>query len=197
MQVLEVESVRNNKISVFLLNIENYREKINELRKIMDYFKYKMVEFATVDHEEESFREFNGTNLAQLLNESKIPYLPISIPDRTKNYFNNVVMEKEKQIKEFLDDYESLNNKNCTKGIYLKSRIDLYLEQRKENTSFFNLIIKPQYIAETILKEIAKSKKDEINIIHFGMENTFSEIMKILKEFNINIDIFYLHYLGH
>jgi hypothetical protein len=162
----------------------------------MDYFKYKSVEFATIDYEDEFLEETTDSPVSKYLIELKIPTVPIYIPYRTKNYFKRINDKKNSQIKEFTLEYENLHNKECRKGYDLKSRVNLYLEQRKENLDFFNLKIKPQYIAETILKRIENVKKDEIIIIHFGWENNFTEIMKILKEVNIDIDIFYLHYLG-
>ena len=171
--------------------------KLNEFRKLMDYFKYKSVEFATIDNGDANFEEFMVPRLSKLLIELNIPTVPIYIPHRTKNYFKKIDYEKNFQLNECVHEYESLENKNCRKGYDLKSRVNLYLEQRKEYLYFFNFKIKSQYIAETILKRIENIKKDEIIIIHFGWENNFSEIMKILKEVNINIDIFYLHYLGN
>ena len=195
MQVLEIEPKRKSKITIFLLNIEKCMSKLNEFRELMDYFKYKSVDFAIIDYEDENLKDFIDPQLSELLLNLKIPTFPIYIPHPTKNYFRKINNEKSNQIKELIHEYENLQNKNCKKGHDLQSRINLYIEQRKENLDFYNFKMKPQYIAETIIKRIENSNNDEIIIIHFGWENSFTEIMKILKEVDMNIDIFYLHYL--
>jgi len=86
-QVLEIEPKRKSKITIFLLNIEKCMSKLNEFRELMDYFKYKSVDFAIIDYEDENLKAFIDPQLSELLINLKIPSFPIYIPHRTKKYF--------------------------------------------------------------------------------------------------------------
>ena len=177
------------------MKIENYKTKFHELKNLMEYFKYKAVNFATIDMGEANLKNFRNSSLARLLDKFKIPYFPVNIPEATKKYFLKVILKKTKEIEALSDEYNNLKNKKNTRGRYLSFWIDLCSKELEENRNFFLLSIKPQYIAESILKLIGSSNDENVILIHFGMENTFTEVMKILNIFHTNIDTFYLHYL--
>ena len=183
------------KITLYLVKIDNYRKNFNQLKNLMDYFKYKHINFAIVDIEEENLKEFERTSLAKLLHEFNIPYYPTFIPKHTKDYFSRVILKKEEQIRKFGEKYELLEDPTSPKGNSLKFWIDLYTKELIENRDFFNLKIKPQYLAETILTKIDQCKQKQITFIHLGIESTFPEITKILKQVNPKMDVSYLHYL--
>ena len=183
------------KIILYLVNIDNYHSKFNQLKDLMEYFKYKKVDFAIIDIEEEELKKFKNTPLATLLSNFKIPYFPTFIPEHTKKYFSKVILKKEDQIQNFKDKLDMLDDENSIKGNSLKFWIELYTKELIENRDFFNLKIKPQYLAETMLKKIDECREKVITFIHLGIEKTFPEITKILKKVNPNMDISYLHYL--
>ena len=188
-------SLEGKQISLYLVKIDNCETRFNELKDLLDYFKYKTVNFAIVDVEEENLKKFNDTPLAQLLNDYKIPYYATYMAQHTKKYFSKVIIKKEEQIKKFLDEYQGLDDYSCPRGRSLKFWIDLYTKELVENRDFLNLKIKPQYLAKTILKKIDDSEEDKITFLYLGMENTFPELRKIFKDVNPNMDISYLHYL--
>ena len=78
-----------------------------------------------------------------LLHEFNIPYFPTFIPGHIKKYFSKVIMKKEDQIQRFTEQYNNLDNPNCSKGCSLKFWVDLYTKELIENRDFFNLKIKP------------------------------------------------------
>ena len=188
-------SLEGKQISLYLVKIDNHETRFNELKYLLDYFKYKTVNFAIVDVEEENLKKFNDTSLAKLLNDYKIPYHATYMAQHTKKYFSKVIIKKEEQIKKFLNEYQVLDDYNCPRGRSLKFWIDLYTKELVENRDFLNLKIKPQYLAKTILKKIDDSEEDKITFLYLGMENTFPELRKIFKDVNPNMDISYLHYL--
>ena len=197
--VLVEETQSNNlngkKISLFLIKIDDHETHFNDLKQLLDYFKYKTVNFAIVDVEEEDLKQFNDTKLANLLKEYKIPYYATYMAQHTKKYFSKVILKKEEQIKRFLNEYQGLEDYDCPEGRSLKFWIDLYTKELVENRDFLNLKIKPQYLAKTILKQIDDCEEDKITFLYLGMESTFPELRKIFKDVNPNMDISYLHYL--
>jgi len=198
LEELKSTSQEGKQISLYLVNIENHESHFNELKDLMAYFKYKTVNFAIVDVEEEKLKIFNETSLANLLNEYKIPYHATYMSQHTKRYFSKVIIKKEKQIKTFSDEYNCLEDVNCPRGRSLKFWMDLYTKELDENRDFLNLKIKPQYLAKSILRlidECEECGEEKITFMFLGMEITFPEIRKILKDVNPNMDISYLHYL--
>ncbi len=182
-------------IQLYLVNIDNYETQFSDLKELMDYFKYKTINFAIVDIEEEIFKKFKETPLAKLLNDANIPYHPTYMAQHTKKYFSKVILKKQKQIKNFRDEYNALEDNSCPRGRSLQFWIDLYSKEIEENRDFLNLKIKPQYLAKTILRLIDDCDEENVTFLHLGMEKTFPEIRKILKDVNPNMDISHLHYL--
>ncbi|MFX1238328.1 MAG: hypothetical protein ACFFAS_15235 [Promethearchaeota archaeon] len=75
--------------------------------------------------------------------------------------------------------------------------MDFNQKELEENKEFFRLKIKPMDITMTILEIIGGHLDENILILHFGQEDTFSEIMKIIKGINDKIDISYLHIIHY
>lgn len=161
----------------------------------MDYFKYKTINFAIVDVEEDELKTFKETQLAKLLNELKIPYHAMYMAQHTKKYFSKVILKKEKQIKSFSVQYNNLEDKSSPEAQSLGFWIDLYSKELEENRDFLNLKIKPQYLAKTILRHLEEYEGEKVTFLYLGMEITFPELRKFLKEVNPDMDISYLHYL--
>jgi hypothetical protein len=182
-------------ISLYLIKIDDHEKQFNDLKQLLDYFKYKTVNFAIVDVEEENLKKFNDTPLAKLLYDYNIPYHATYVANHTKKYFSKVILKKEEQIKRFLNEYQGLEDYDCPQGRSLKFWIDLYTKELVENRDFLNLKIKPQYLAKTILKQIDDCEEEKITFLYLGMESTFPELRKIFKDVNPNMDISYLHYL--
>jgi len=195
--VEETQSINLNEkqVSLYLIKIDDHETHFNDLKQLLDYFKYKTVNFAIVDVEEENLKKFNDTPLAKLLNDYKIPYHATYMAQHTKKYFSKVIVKKQDQIKKFLDEYQGLEDNSCPRGRSLKFWIDLYTKELVENRDFLNLKIKPQFLAKTILKKIDDCEEDKITFLYLGMESTFPELRKIFKDVNPNMDISYLHYL--
>ena len=188
-------SLEGKQITLYLVKIDNHETRFNELKDLLEYFKYKTVNFAIVDVEEENLKKFNDTSLARLLNDYKIPYHATYMAQHTKKYFSKVIIKKEEQIKKFLNEYQGLEDYSCPRGRSLKFWIDLYTTELVENRDFLNLKIKPQYLAKTILKQIDDCVEEKITFLYLGMESTFPELRKIFKDVNPNMEISYLHYL--
>ena len=83
----QLTNLNEKQISLYLVKIDNHETHFNELKEIMDYFKYKTINFAIVDVEEENLKKFNDTPLAKLLKEYNIPYHATYVAQHTKIYF--------------------------------------------------------------------------------------------------------------
>jgi len=188
-------SLNGKQISLYLIKIDDHETHFNDLKALLEYFKYKTVNFAIVDVEEENLKKFKETPLAKLLKQYEIPYHATYMAQHTKKYFSKVILKKEEQIKKFLNEYQDLDDYSCPRGHSLKFWIDLYTKELVENRDFLNLKIKPQFLAKTILKKIDDCVEDKITFLYLGMESTFPELRKIFKDVNPNMDISYLHYL--
>ena len=192
MEVLQKEMIKYKKITVYLVKKQNYKERIKEIKKIMNYFKYIKIDFATVDLESEDLEEFTHSCLGQLLHKRGITYFPIDIPECAKNYFYKELFKKEDLLNDLVIKYINAKKKHSYKVENLKFWIDVHSDDIKEKKEVLNSKLKPQRIVETIADLIETIEKKNINIIHFGEENTFSEIMKLLK--GLNIDTYYMHF---
>lgn len=189
MEVLEIKPIKNKEIVGYIIKVSMNEIYENEILNIYEYLKDKQFNFATIDSQENS-KEFNKTELAKLLRKLSIQYSLVDIPEYAKGFLFEEILEKEEQISTLVAEYESMKDKDSLKGQNLNSWIEVLTDEVKQKKKVLNLKLRPQWIVKKIL-DIAKTHpEEELNFIHFAEEAIFSEMVEILKEFNVKVIIF-------
>lgn len=187
MEVLEIKPVRNKEIIVYLVKISSIQSKSNAKVNIIEFLSRINVNFATIDLENENLRSFNKSSLAKILEQYKIPYYTVDIPEYAMGYLMTEIIEKEEQVNELIEEFLSMKNKESIKGLNLKSWIDFLKEEIDEKKLFLQLKLRPQWIAKKILDIIRSKNNNEITFIHFAQDKIFNEIMNLLKDLDIKV----------
>lgn len=187
MEVLEIKPVRNKEIIVYLVKISSIQSKSNAKVNIIEFLSRINVNFATIDLENENLRSFNKSSLAKILEQYKIPYYTVDIPEYAMGYLMTEIIEKEEQVNELIEEFLSMKNKESIKGLNLKSWIDFLKEEIDEKKLFLQLKLRPQWIAKKILDIIRSKNNNEITFIHFAQDKIFNETMNLLKDLDIKV----------
>lgn len=182
-------------MSIYLVNYNNENPKIKDVEDVLKYFNDKTINFATVDVPDDFLISFRNSPLPGLLRSLGISYYQIKIPEETKTFFLEKLRKIEKHLTQDQEEFALLEDKNSARGRYLKFWIELYQKELQENKEFFEQKVRPVYIAETMIGMIEGMMDQNILLLHFGDEKTFSEIMKVIKYINEKIDVSYLHYI--
>lgn len=121
------------------------------------------------------------------MEQYKIPYYTVDIPEYAMGYLMTEIIEKEEQVNELIEEFLSMKNKESIKGLNLKSWIDFLKEEIDEKKLFLQLKLRPQWIAKKILDIIRSKNNNEITFIHFAQDKIFNEIMNLLKDLDIKV----------
>ncbi|MFX1279163.1 MAG: hypothetical protein ACFFA3_07080 [Promethearchaeota archaeon] len=187
MEVLEIKPVRNKEIKAYLVNLSEIKSKLNNNLNINEFLTHQNIKFATIDLENENLRTFTKSSLAKVLEQYKIPFYPVDIPEYVMGYLIAEIVEKEEQVNELIKEFLSMSNKQSIKGLNLKSWIDFLKAEIDEKKVFLQLKLRPKWIVKKILDIIRLRNDTEIAFVHFAQDNIFNETMKLLKDLNINI----------
>ena len=139
MEVLEIKPVRNKEIIVYLVKICNMKSKPNANVNLFEFLSRINVNFATIDLENENLRSFNKSSLAKILEQYKIPYYTVDIPEYAMGYLMAEIIEKEDQVNELIEEFLSMGDKESLKGLNLKSWIDFLKGEIEEKKLFLQL----------------------------------------------------------
>lgn len=187
MEVLEIKPVRNKEIKAYLVNLSDMKSNLNDNLNINEFLTHQNVKFATIDLENENLRTFTKSSLAKVLEQSKIPFYPVDIPEYVMGYLMVEIVEKEEQVNELIKEFLSLSNKQSIKALNLKSWIDFLKAEINEKKIFLQLKLRPKWIVKKILDIIRLRNDTEITFVHFAQDNIYNEMMKLLKDLNINV----------
>ena len=191
MEILGYKPIKNKKITVFLIKDEKNSSQIyNTNDSLIEFLKYLGINFVTIDLENEQLKIFNQTSISKLLDKSEIPFFPLDIPEHAKDYLFEEIIEKDKQINEFLDELLNIKDKDSIKAHYLKCWIDVLKEEINEKIKFIDLKVKPMWIVKKILDLIKIDKHEKITCLHITSEKNLPELMKLLKEVNIEVIVY-------
>ena len=190
MEVLEIKPVRNKEIIVYLVKICNMKSKPNANVNLFEFLSRINVNFATIDLENENLRSFNKSSLAKILEQYKIPYYTVDIPEYAMGYLMTEIIEREDQVNELTEEFLSMRNKESIKGLNLKSWIDFLKEEIDEKKLFLQLKLRPEWIVKKILDIIRSKNNNEITFVHFAQDNICNETMNLLKDLDIKVKVY-------
>ena len=181
---------------IYLVGYDNNDSNFDDLKEIFGLFRDRIVNYATFYSTEDNPITIRDSPLPRLLKSHNVPFYRIQIPEKTRMFYNEKIQTIKKYMKKDQEEYDLLVNKNCARGRYLKFWNELYQKELMEIKKFFELKIKPVYIAESILEQLEGILDENLLLLHFGEIQTFGEIMKTIKLVNSKIDISYLHYMS-
>jgi hypothetical protein len=163
-----------------------------EVEKVMDQLQDMNVKYATVDLGYMELREFNETKLAGSLKEAEIPYFTTELPHYVKGYFTKEIAEIRNTLAELKGTYDGLSNKNAPSAQELKLLIDRYTTDLKELDTHINQEVRPKAMVKRILQVIKGHEQEKFTVLHFGEEQTFVEIMKLLKDEKVKPNVVFM-----
>ena len=173
-----------------MVKISNIKSKPNANVNIFEFLSRKNVNFATIDLENENLRSFNKLSLAKILEQYKIPYYTVDIPEYAMGYLMTEIIKKEDQVNELTEEFLSMSDKESIKGLNLKSWIDFLKEEIDEKKLFLQLKLRPEWIVKKILDIIRSKNNNEITFAHFAQDNIFNETMNLLKDLEIKVKVY-------
>ncbi|MFX1313424.1 MAG: hypothetical protein ACFFHD_12535 [Promethearchaeota archaeon] len=176
MEVLELKEIKNKKIIVYMSSKENakYFQKTDN-SKLIEFLNKNNIDFVTVDFQVD-MKEFSRTPFAQALNELRIPYFQVDIPNYAMGYLYEEIIENQQLQNELFEEYESMEDKESYKGLSLKNWIDLLGEEIQEKEIFLSLKLRPQWIVKKMIDLALSFKKDPVVFVHFVQEDICEDI---------------------
>lgn len=191
MEIIGYKPINNKKITVYLIKDEKKSSQIyNANDRLIEFLKYLEINFVTIDLEKGQLKRFNQKFISKLLDKSEMPVFPLDIPEHAKDYLFEEIIEKDNQINEYLDELLKIKDKDSLKAHYLKCWIDVLTEEINEKIKFIDLKVKPMWIVKKILDLIKIDKHEKITCLHITSEKNLPELMKLLKELNIEVIVY-------
>jgi hypothetical protein len=190
MEVLELKPVKN-KVNAYMVAKDDANYFQNNVTPLLEQFlKDKKINFVTVDFEVD-MREFAKTKFAQELNNLKIPYYQVDIPQYAMGYFYEEIVEKEELLDELVQEYSTMSDKESYKGQSLKNWIDMLNEEIQKMEIFLSLRLRPQWIVKKMLDFVKNCKGEEVSFVHFVQkdicEDICSQVVEQLRELNVKV----------
>jgi hypothetical protein len=191
MEVLELKPIKNKKIIAYISSKENAKYfQSKDTSKLREFLKKNNVDFVTVDFQV-NMKEFDKTSFALTLNELKISYFQVDIPDYAMGYLYEEIVEKQHLQTELFEEYENMNDKESYKGLSLKNWIDMLGEEIQEKEIFLSLKLRPQWIVKKMLDLTLNYEKEIIVFVHFVQEDICEdicpEITNNLRELGVKV----------
>jgi hypothetical protein len=184
MEVLELKPIKNRKIVAYMTSKGNIKYFQNpDTSKLKEFLNIKNINFVTVDFQV-NMKEFSNTFFARLLNELKIPYYQVDIPEFAMGYLYEEILEKQELLNELYQEYEKEDDKESYKMISLRNWIDMLAEEIQEKEIFLSLKLRPLWIVKKMLDLAHNYKKvtDTISFVHFIQEDICEDICPQVTE---------------
>ena len=178
--------------------LENHKLSINPIvkktyvKELMDNIKNLPVHAVIIDLGELYLEEFNQTYLSEVLKKDNIPYFTLELPHYRKGQFLSQLIEIQKKYKELRATYEALDNKNTPSAQELSYLIDHYSQELMELKHYINQVAQTSSIIKRILQTIQQLDSKDLTLIYIGEENTFAEIAKQAKQYNVQSNILFI-----
>ena len=178
--------------------LENHKLSINPIvkktyvKELMDNIKNLPVHAVIIDLGELYLEEFNQTYLSEVLKKDNIPYFTLELPHYRKGQFLSQLIEIQKKYKELRATYEALDNKNTPSAQELSYLIDHYSQELMELKHYINQVAQTSSIIKRILQIIQQLDSKDLTLIYIGEENTFAEIAKQAKQYNVQSNILFI-----
>ena len=191
MEVLKLKPIKSKKIFSYMFSKVNSRDLLSiNIKELTTFLKSKGIKFITIDFDV-NMKEFCKTEFAQMLENLKIPYYQVDIPEFAMGYIYQEILEKEELAVDLTKEYQSLEDRDSYKGQSLKNWIDLLNLEIQEKEIFISLRLRPMWIVKKML-DIARTYKDkEVAFVHFVQtdicEDICSQVVEQLRDVNVKV----------
>lgn len=190
MEVLELKPIRNKTVVIYLIEKVGINSQFNDIDILKSLVDKNHIDFITVDSNSESFTTFKNSSLSMVLNALNKEFHLLDMPEYAYGYLYEEILKKKEQINDLLEEYRIMDDKDCFRGLNLKSWIDVLKNEVFQEKNILETKIRPQWIVKKILDLVKKHKNEKITLIHFVHERTLSEIINHLKDLHIEAIVF-------
>jgi len=190
MEVLELKPINNKKIVIYLIEKTRFNSQLNDLEILKEIIEYNKINFIAVDIDGINFKTFKKSTLSSILNALDIEYYLLDMPEYAYGYLYAEITRKEEQISELLQEYRNMDDNDSFKGLNLKSWTDVLKKEVIQDKNILKLKTRPQWIVKKILDIVRKYQNEKISLIHFTHELSIPEIIKQLKELQIEAIVY-------
>lgn len=182
MEVLELKPIESKKVISYMFSKEDAKYFQNtDTSKLKEFLKGKKIDFVTVDFLVD-IKEFDKTPFARILNDLKVPYFQLDIPEYAMGYLYEDVVEKQRLQNELFEEYEKMEDKESYKGASLKNWIDMLSEEIQQKEIFLSLKLRPQWIVKKMLDICKKIDRETVSYVHFVQEDICEDICPQIVE---------------
>ena len=192
MKTIMFDTLMDKNFSVYSIRDSDAEVKDEDIEILIGKIKHIPVHFATIDLGYTILREFNQTHLAKVLKKFEIPIFTIELPHYVKGHYSSQISEIQNKHSELKSTYHLLKDKNTIGAQELRYLIDYYSNELGELNYYINQQIRTEAITKRILQVIKDRDSEDLTFVHFGVENTFVEIMRQLKERNVKSNIIFI-----
>ncbi|MFX0081153.1 MAG: hypothetical protein ACFE94_05310 [Candidatus Hodarchaeota archaeon] len=196
MEVLKLKPISNKKIVIYLLENIGFDSQLTDLEILKEIIENNNIKFITVDINGINFKTFKNSTLLRILNAFNIEYYLLDMPEHAYGCLYAEITKNEEKISELLQEYRNMDDKYSFKGLNLKSWIDVLKKEVFQDKNILELKTRPQWIVKKILDIVRTYQNEKIFLIHFAHKITLPEIIKQLKELQIEA-IVYDYYSIH
>ena len=186
------ESLVDKNFSIYMMGDLESEVKDASIKDMVQNFLSMPIKFATIDLGYMTLREFDKTDLSRILKEHEIPYFTTELPYYVKGHFAKEIDKIRNKLDELLGTYDTLSNKNTCSAQELKILIERYSKDLRELDRYINLKVRSEAIVEKMLRLIEDRDDPELSFVHIGEENTFLEIMRLLKDENVKSNVVFV-----
>ena len=189
MEVLELKKVEDKKIIAYMNSKENAKYfQAEDTSKLVKFLREKEINFVTVDFQVD-MNLFHKTPFAKALNDLKIPYFQLDIPDYAMGYLYEEIVEKQELQNELFEEYKNIDNKESYKGLSLKNWIDMLGEEIQQKEIYLSLTLRPQWIVKKMLDLVKNFHNQTVSFIHFIQEDICEDICHQVGQYLRNLDV--------
>jgi len=190
MEVLELKPLKK-KVTAFMFAKDNSEKLQNSSSESLIHFlKEKKINFLTIDFDID-IEKFRKTEFTKTLERLGIKYYQLDIPEYPMAYIYQEILEKEEILKELIEEYKSLDDRESYKALSLKNWIDLINIEIQEKEVSLSLTLRPLWIVKKMLDLIRECAEEEVSFVHIVQtdicEEICPQIVKNLRELNAKV----------
>lgn len=190
MEVLELKPIRNKTVVIYLIDKTRINSQLSDIDILKALVDKNIIDFITVDKNSVNFKTFKNSNLSRVLNALNVEYYLLDMPEYAYGYLYEEITKKEEQIKDLLEEYRIMDDKDSFRGLNLKSWIDVLKKEVFQEKNILEIKIRPQWIVKKTLDLIKKQKNENVSLIHFTNEKALPEITKQLINLHIEAIVY-------
>ncbi|MHA1438789.1 MAG: hypothetical protein ACTSPD_14560 [Promethearchaeota archaeon] len=191
MEVLELKPVKKKKVIAYMFAKDNSEKLQNSSSESLIHFlKEKKINFLTLDFDID-MKKFKRTTFAKTLDTIGINYYQLDIPEYPMGYLYQEILEKEEFLKELIEEYKNLENRESYKALSMKNWIDLINMEIQEKEINLSLTLRPLWIVKKMLDLVRTCAEEVVSFVHIVQtdicEDICPQVAENLRELNVKV----------